>query len=70
MKEADELLELFGDDIQEASVDNLSSDSTDDSSDGEDLPPVYRLKSKPVVKKAGSRRPYDPAQPRKSPFIF
>jgi hypothetical protein len=66
MKEADELLELFRDDIQEASTGDPAS--LEDSSDSEDPSPV--LKPKPVIKKAGSRRPYRPAQPRKPPFVF
>lgn len=68
MKEADELLELFGDDIQEDSTGDPAS--IEDSSDSDSEAPSPVLKPKPVIQKAGSRRPYKLAQPRTSPFIF
>lgn len=55
MKETDELLDLLGD--------NPSADEAN-ASDSDDLP---KFKPKPVLKKAGSRRP---TKPRKSPYVF
>lgn len=55
MKETDELLEFLGDN---------PSDGEANASDSDDLP---KFKPKPVLKKAGSRRP---TKPRKSPYIF